>query len=423
MNSTFNLRNFLTENKLTRVSKLIKEEKTTTYTISDDMANSFGMNMEEFEETLQQRYGFKNYEEDVDYEWHFGRGDDFPNAVTILNKDMESDRRIQRFLEEIEGTVNLEERLGDEEENQNKKLRKEGFRDGRLEPGRDYEPEVDRGETNTNFSDDYEDDDMTEGLDLYATDDEGEPILDIEKIVNAIKSSPRFEELKEYPNWMALLDDYLNELDRGFSPGDGYENVSDDDLINDVLEYMKYSGDEDDEEENQNKKLRKEEVNYNSDAWVQAQRDEMGLDDEEIEENSFRVLDLPDGDYFAIDMNWDDEYKGKKGLFFTINGNDISGKDGSMETSPREFLSQFKPQEILKVEDSLEELENPLNEAPGFRQKINFDDIRPGSKLSNKFRSGKTYIVLSSDNKSATVKNVATGYVMTLYSLANYSLD
>ena len=290
MNSTFNLRNFLTENKLTRVSKLIKEEKTTTYTISDDMANSFGMNMEEFEETLQQRYGFKNYEEDVDYEWHFGRGDDFPNAVTILNKDMESDRRIQRFLEEIEGTVNLEERLGDEEENQNKKLRKE-------------------------------------------------------------------------------------------------------------------------------------EVNYNSDAWVQAQRDEMGLDDEEIEENSFRVLDLPDGDYFAIDMNWDDEYKGKKGLFFTINGNDISGKDGSMETSPREFLSQFKPQEILKVEDSLEELENPLNEAPGFRQKINFDDIRPGSKLSNKFRSGKTYIVLSSDNKSATVKNVATGYVMTLYSLANYSLD
>jgi len=257
MNSTFNLRNFLTENKLTRVSKLIKEEKTTTYTISDDMANSFGMNMEEFEETLQQRYGFKNYEEDVDYEWHFGRGDDFPNAVTILNKDMESDRRIQRFLEEIEGTVNLEERL----------------------------------------------------------------------------------------------------------------------------------------------------------------------DDEEIEENSFRVLDLPDGDYFAIDMNWDDEYKGKKGLFFTINGNDISGKDGSMETSPREFLSQFKPQEILKVEDSLEELENPLNEAPGFRQKINFDDIRPGSKLSNKFRSGKTYIVLSSDNKSATVKNVATGYVMTLYSLANYSLD
>jgi len=28
-------------------------------------------------------------------------------------------------------------------------------------------------------------------------------------------------------------------------------------------------------------KFLKEEVNYNSDAWVQAQRDEMGLDDEE----------------------------------------------------------------------------------------------------------------------------------------------
>jgi len=166
-------------------------------------------------------------------------------------------------------------------------LIKEGFRDGRLEPGRDYEPEVDRGETNTNFSDDYEDDDMTEGLDLYATDDEGEPILDIEKIVNAIKSSPRFEELKEYPNWMALLDDYLNELDRGFSPGDGYENVSDDDLINDVLEYMKYSGDEDDEEEgeplNESEDEGQEEFDAEDDADYELDNEDYpGKDDEQI---------------------------------------------------------------------------------------------------------------------------------------------
>jgi hypothetical protein len=67
-------------------------------------------------------------------------------------------------------------------------------------------------------------------------------------------------------------------------------------------------------------------------------------------------------------------------------------------------------------------LKDILKESPGFRGKLSFDDIKPGSKLSNKFRSGKNYIVTASDKKSATVKNVATGYVITLYSLANYSL-
>lgn len=69
-----------------------------------------------------------------------------------------------------------------------------------------------------------------------------------------------------------------------------------------------------------------------------------------------RVLELPDGDYFAIDSDWEDTYKGHNGLFFTIDGNNIYDKDGeSIQSSPREFVSQFKPEEILKVEAKLTE--------------------------------------------------------------------
>jgi len=69
-------------------------------------------------------------------------------------------------------------------------------------------------------------------------------------------------------------------------------------------------------------------------------------------------------------------------------------------------------------------LKNILNESPKFvsMKKLSFDDIKLGSKISNKFRSGRTYIVMSVDNKSATVKNLTTGNTMTLYSLANYEL-
>jgi hypothetical protein len=69
-----------------------------------------------------------------------------------------------------------------------------------------------------------------------------------------------------------------------------------------------------------------------------------------VKENYSKVLDLQNGDYFAIDDGWEDKYQGKNGLFFTIKGNNILDKDGkSIQSSPREFLSQFKPEEILKV--------------------------------------------------------------------------
>ncbi len=65
-----------------------------------------------------------------------------------------------------------------------------------------------------------------------------------------------------------------------------------------------------------------------------------------------KVLELPNGNYFAIDGDWEDEYQGKSGLFFTVKGNTIYDKDGqAIQSSPREFISQFTPEEILKVEN------------------------------------------------------------------------
>ena len=70
---------------------------------------------------------------------------------------------------------------------------------------------------------------------------------------------------------------------------------------------------------------------------------------------NFRVASLKDGRYFAIDSGWEDEYKGMKGAFFTIKGNDIYmeelGKLVKLQMSIYEFVSQFSPEEIIKLED------------------------------------------------------------------------
>lgn len=89
--------------------------------------------------------------------------------------------------------------------------------------------------------------------------------------------------------------------------------------------------------------------------WVEATKkeiDKIGKGKKNVMREGYSaVLDLPDGDYFAIDGDWDDEYQGKNGMFFTIDGYNIYDNDGeSIQSSPREFLSQFKPEEILKVE-------------------------------------------------------------------------
>lgn len=87
-----------------------------------------------------------------------------------------------------------------------------------------------------------------------------------------------------------------------------------------------------------------------------------------------KVLELPDGNYFAIDSDWEDTYKGHNGLFFTIDGNNIYDKDGeSIQSSPREFLSQFKPEEILKVEEDIERVKQELERRKGQVKEISSD--------------------------------------------------
>jgi hypothetical protein len=97
-----------------------------------------------------------------------------------------------------------------------------------------------------------------------------------------------------------------------------------------------------------------------SEEWVEVTKKEMEKigkgKSKMIREGYSAVLDLPNGNYFAIDDDWEDEYQGKNGLFFTIKGNNLYDIDGeSIQSSPREFLSQFKPEEILKVEVMKEE--------------------------------------------------------------------
>ena len=89
-------------------------------------------------------------------------------------------------------------------------------------------------------------------------------------------------------------------------------------------------------------------------------------------EDYSRVLELPDGKYFAIDGDWEDTYQGNNGLFFTVQGNNIYDKDGqSIQSSPREFISQFTPEEILKVENVNEGKERSFT----FNYNTDDDDI------------------------------------------------
>lgn len=77
--------------------------------------------------------------------------------------------------------------------------------------------------------------------------------------------------------------------------------------------------------------------------------------EDEVDESQYsKVLDLPNGQYFAIDGDWEDTYQGKNGLFFTIENGNIFNKEGEeFQVSSREFLSQFKPEEILKVDEEV----------------------------------------------------------------------
>ena len=151
--------------------------------------------------------------------------------------------------------------------------------------------------------------------------------------------------------------------------GIDFSNHSDDAITDMIVNLSRYEGNEQE---------------------IKIAKDELARRKQEVKEDYSRVLELPDGKYFAIDGDWEDTYQGNNGLFFTVQGNNIYDKDGqSIQSSPREFISQFTPEEILKVENVNEAR---LTEAKGHSFTIAFDfnqeeaDVKYIQKLLNKAR-------------------------------------
>ena len=68
--------------------------------------------------------------------------------------------------------------------------------------------------------------------------------------------------------------------------------------------------------------------------------------------SGFRISSLKDGKYFAIEDDWEDEYRGESGRFFTVREGDVYMEQvGKLQMTIYEFVSQFSPEEIIKVED------------------------------------------------------------------------
>ena len=96
MNSNFNLRKFLSENRLPT-------------NIKENNEIYFGYDLDRIEDVVD--YLESKYKEGHDYELHVGRGDDLPNAVTIknpnLNKDSSLDSLLYAAQSDVEEEVDL----------------------------------------------------------------------------------------------------------------------------------------------------------------------------------------------------------------------------------------------------------------------------------------------------------------------------
>ena len=79
------------------VRKVLKENQN-VFVIGDNMAQTFSMDLEELQDEIDNEYNFAKYKEGIDYEWSIGRGDDFPNAITIKNTKMLQDPKVKEFL-------------------------------------------------------------------------------------------------------------------------------------------------------------------------------------------------------------------------------------------------------------------------------------------------------------------------------------
>lgn len=94
MADNFNLRAFLSENKLTKNAKLLNENQVVKQL-------TFGYDLENVQEV--EEYITDNYEEGVDFTMHVGRGDDVMNALDILNSEMLKDGELQLLVQACKG--------------------------------------------------------------------------------------------------------------------------------------------------------------------------------------------------------------------------------------------------------------------------------------------------------------------------------
>ena len=83
------------------VRKVIAENQDNIVSIGDNAARTYGMDMEELQNNVEDEYNFAKYREGIDYEWNTARGDDFPHAITIKNVSMMSDPKVKKFLDWI----------------------------------------------------------------------------------------------------------------------------------------------------------------------------------------------------------------------------------------------------------------------------------------------------------------------------------
>lgn len=98
---TFNLKNFLIENKLTYNSKRIQEHSTVLHLYT------FGYDLENIEEV--QQYLENSYEEGVDYGISIGIGDDVMNGFEVYNPEMLQDRQLLALIANCDGQGSFED--------------------------------------------------------------------------------------------------------------------------------------------------------------------------------------------------------------------------------------------------------------------------------------------------------------------------
>ena len=105
-----------------KLSKIILEN------YDDDSLFTFGYDLQDIGNV--ENYLKANYEKGIDYELHIGRGDDLPNAVTLLNPDMEDDVELGNLLDAAKDT--------DESDYESYRREEDDYANNELEEGENF---------------------------------------------------------------------------------------------------------------------------------------------------------------------------------------------------------------------------------------------------------------------------------------------